>query len=52
MKIKYLKDTHDARAGDVREVEDAQGKVLVLLGTAEPHQAETKRKSKGKNGEA
>lgn len=35
MKIKYLKDTHDSKVGDVKEIQDAQAKVLVQLGLAE-----------------
>lgn len=35
MKIKYLKDTHDSEAGDVKEVQDLPAKVLIALGFAE-----------------
>lgn len=35
MLIKYLKDTHDSFAGDVKEVPDEQANVLILLEVAE-----------------
>lgn len=35
MKIKYLKDTHDSKFGDVKEIQDVQASVLVKLGLAE-----------------
>ncbi len=35
MKIKYLKDTHDSKVGDVKEIQDVQASVLVKLGLAE-----------------
>lgn len=35
MKIKYLKDTHDSKVGDVKEIQDAQANVLMKLGLAE-----------------
>lgn len=37
MKIKYLKNTHDSKVGDVKEIQDAQPNVLVKLGLAEIH---------------
>lgn len=35
MKIKYLKDMHNAKEGDVLEVNSLQAKVLILRGIAE-----------------
>lgn len=35
MKIKYLKDTHDSRIGDVKEIPEVPANVLIQLGIAE-----------------
>lgn len=35
MKIRYLTPTHNAQAGDIKEIPDAQARVLVLLKIAE-----------------
>lgn len=42
MLIKYLKDTHDSRTGDLKDVPDLQANVLIKLGVAEnaPEQPE------------
>lgn len=36
MQIKYLKDAPLGATGEVREVEDSQAHVLIILGIAEP----------------
>ena len=35
MKIKYLKEMHNAKAGDVLEVTDIEANVLIKTGVAE-----------------
>lgn len=41
MEIRYLKDTHDSKAGDVRTLDDAQARVLIVLGFAEANDKKT-----------
>ena len=42
MKIKYLKETHDSKVGDVKEIPDIQANVLVKLNIAENYQEQKK----------
>lgn len=35
MKVKYLKDTHDSKVGDEKEIPDYAANALILLGVAE-----------------
>lgn len=48
MKIKYLKQMHNADIGDVLDIPDDQAKVLILLGVAV--ELTEAPKKKGKNG--
>lgn len=41
MKVKYLKDTHDSKVGDEKEIPDYAANVLILLGVAEKIRPET-----------
>lgn len=47
MKIKYLKEAPQAKAGDIRELENAVANVLILTGYAEAY-TEEKPKPKAK----
>ena len=40
MKIKYLKDAPQAKAGDIKELENTVANVLILTGYAEEHTEE------------
>ena len=47
MKVKYLKDTHDSKVGDKKEIPDYAANVLILLGVAEeirPEKTAAKKK--------
>lgn len=35
MKIKYLKDTHDSKAGDIKVIPDIHANILIQLGFVE-----------------
>lgn len=48
MKIKYLKDTHDSKVGDVKEIQDHQANVLIKLNFAEIYQEQKKPIPKAK----
>lgn len=37
MKLHYIQNTHDAQIGDIREVENPQAHVLILLGIAKEY---------------
>lgn len=42
MQIKYLKNAPNALAGDVKDIPNAQAKVLILTGYAKEHKAKPK----------
>lgn len=46
MQIKYLKDAPLGQAGDIHDVPDADARVLIILGYAEPYDNKPKRKTK------
>ncbi len=48
MKIKYLKDTHDSKVGDVKEIQEHQANVLIKLNFAEIYQEQKKPTPKAK----
>lgn len=48
MKIKYLKETHDSKVGDVKEIQDHQANVLIKLNFAEIYQEQKKPSPKAK----
>lgn len=45
MEIKYLKDTHDSKVGDIRTLDEHQARVLIALGFAELHEKKPTAKS-------
>lgn len=38
MKIKYLKNTHDSKIGDVKDIPDDQAKLLITVKVAKEYQ--------------
>ena len=51
MKVKYLKDMHNAKAGDVLELNSLQARVLILRGIVEPVEETSAKKKKTKSDE-
>mgnify|MGYP007093463462 CR=1 FL=1 len=45
MKIRYLTPTHNAQAGDIKDIPDAQARVLILLKIAEKEEPKKNQKS-------
>ncbi len=43
MQIKYLKDAPLGQAGEIHDVPDADARVLIILGYAEPYDDKPKR---------
>lgn len=48
MKIKYLKTSHNANIGDVKEIPDFQANVLIKIGVAEVYKEPKKAAPKAK----
>lgn len=46
MQIEYIKDSHDAKAGDVRAVQPHEAHVLIQLGFAVAHVAQEPKRTK------
>ena len=46
MKIRYLTPTHNAQAGDIKDIPDAQARVLILLKIAEKVEKAPKKSPK------
>lgn len=47
MQIKYLKNAPNALEGEVKDIPDAQAKVLILTGYAKEHKARAKTDKSG-----
>lgn len=46
MEIRYLISTHNAQAGDIQDIPEAQANVLILLKIAEKHDEKPQKTSK------